>query len=368
MTIHLIQDIATPHNNRLIGALIASDRCHLHLWYAVESSAKYGWSQSLTAQLKHPTTYGKERVNWRLIQQILSNPGDRVFLVGWSNPTTRTLVVLLCLARRSFNMWFDLPRDQERRPYLRRVSRDAYYTLIRVSHVRVFCCGRVVLNYFIGRGFGSSKLVNFPVLGAMETPHLVNAVKQCSVRSTYGVGATQSFIVAGSRLTFDKGFDLLILAVEKADVTTRARLRLLIIGQGQEEAMLKQKVATSGLDSVVTFEKWLEPERFAACVAAADFFVQPSRFDAYGAAATALPLGVPVIGTRESGACVELLEDGVNGFLYDAADVETLARILDTAVGLMGTPKHSEMKELARRRASGWTPAIAAEKLCQQLI
>lgn len=62
---------------------------------------------------------------------------------------------------------------------------------------------------------------------------------------------------------------------------------------------------------------------------ASDVFVLPSRHDVWGLVINeAMAMGLPVISTYTTVAATELIQSGVNGFLYKAGDVERLNELL----------------------------------------
>lgn len=71
------------------------------------------------------------------------------------------------------------------------------------------------------------------------------------------------------------------------------------------------------------------PEDLPPYFSGARMFVLPTEFEAFGIAfAEALHYGLPIIGSA-IGAIPEMVEDGVNGYLVQPGDVETLARRID---------------------------------------
>jgi glycosyltransferase involved in cell wall biosynthesis len=71
---------------------------------------------------------------------------------------------------------------------------------------------------------------------------------------------------------------------------------------------------------------WMPGDEFQLAVAAADVFVHPARFDAFGGGTLfAMAAGTPLIGSLGAGAVVERVRNGHNGLTYDAEDIGALA-------------------------------------------
>jgi glycosyltransferase involved in cell wall biosynthesis len=92
-----------------------------------------------------------------------------------------------------------------------------------------------------------------------------------------------------------------------------------------------------------------------------DVFVHPARHDGWGIVIQeAMAAGLPVIGTRETGAACDLVEDGRSGFLVPAGSEEMLFRRMTWFV------EHpEEIEHFGRRgrlRARCYTPEWGADK------
>jgi phosphatidylinositol alpha-1,6-mannosyltransferase len=132
-----------------------------------------------------------------------------------------------------------------------------------------------------------------------------------------------------ARLIERKGQRHLIEAVRKLtdeglDVT------LDLIGTGDARPAYEAQVRSLGLDGRVRFLGYVHREEIARHYAAAHAFVLPSYNEGMSVATLeAMAAGLPVVVTR-TGGTAELVEEGTNGFVFDWADVGTLAGHLRT--------------------------------------
>jgi glycosyltransferase involved in cell wall biosynthesis len=131
----------------------------------------------------------------------------------------------------------------------------------------------------------------------------------------------------------------LVHAMRQLRARGRTTVKAVLIGDGPELAAVRE--AAAGLDSVILTGA-LPHEAIPACLAAADVGVAP--FDVTGHPALAIdfywsPLkifeymasGLPVVVPRIP-RLAEVVRDGCEGFLYDAADADGLARAIERAV------------------------------------
>ncbi|MCG3733165.1 glycosyltransferase [Vibrio cincinnatiensis] len=310
--INFIQDEATPHNNILIKNI--SSLSKINLWYAIDKSQQYDWDVDLTNEILKANVYGN-KLSLKLIFYFFKYYNtERFFMVGWSNPTTKVIFIISCILKINLFMWFDLPDEARNRNFFSVNIRRFFYFLLRRSNIKIFCVGEITKEYFLSRGFSSSRLTNLPV-----QVEIASGKKNNITRDTLN-------IFAGSRLTYDKGFDLLITAL--AALPTSASIKLRLAGTGPEQDKLQLQAKSLGMTDTIEFVGWLSPKQYQEELANCDVFVHPARVDAYGATVLALASGTPVIGSNKAGAVIDCLIDGVNGFTYSPESTEELAQLI----------------------------------------
>jgi glycosyltransferase involved in cell wall biosynthesis len=326
--LNIVQDEATPHNNVLIRALVQLNQMDINLWYSREKSTLYDWESDITNEVRVANIYGDKYINWAFIKYVIENKDEKFFLVGWSNPSTRLMVILFWFLRRPYSMWFDCPDDDKPRGVVRSCFRDLYYFLIRTSHCKVFCVGKKTIEYFEKIKFNKKSLVNLPVYVDVSRSRNTYIQKKSKVFKKYGIESGDLFLTSGSRLVKEKGFDILIEAISLVPKIKVKNIKLLIVGKGDEQKNLKAQILNLGLSANIIVEDWLDIEEFKACIASSDYFVHPARWDAYGSSIFAMSLGVAVIGSDGAGSVVDRITHEVNGFVYKALDKVELASII----------------------------------------
>ena len=129
-------------------------------------------------------------------------------------------------------------------------------------------------------------------------------------------------IVASGRLTYQKGFDVLLRAFALA--RAGRPLRLMVLGKGPEQSRLQALADELGIAADVELSGHVaNPLPFLRRAA---LFVLPSRWEGLSnALLEALASGAPVVATRCTGS-TEVLDGGRFGSLVDVGAVEQLAR------------------------------------------
>jgi glycosyltransferase involved in cell wall biosynthesis len=363
MTLHILSRVATPHNNCLVRALRSIPGWRVVTWYAVRSDAIYGWGDELG---EHPDTcyFTDPGARVELMRCLLFSPKQQVLFVGYTEPEFRILMLALLLRGRRFFYWTDHPQEVTGGIH-RILARWFGYLVVRLGAKRVFVVGRHTVEWFIARGFRRSQLENFPIFIDLPPEGKYVESQRRAIRTNYGVPEGAFFLVSGSRLIREKSFDVLIDGVARLPSEQRQTVRVLIVGKGPERLALEQQAAALGLSELVYFEEWMSAPDFEAVIAAADAFVHPSRFDAFGGGTlVAMAAGVPVIGSDGAGAVVERVEEGVNGYIFPKDRPEALAQCLARFLDA-GETQRSAMRIAARATAEKWTPEMGARRLHQ---
>ena len=156
-----------------------------------------------------------------------------------------------------------------------------------------------------------------------------------------------------------KGLDHL-LAAFSALVGRHPRVRLLLVGR---EAELPRLLASlpEGVRARIEYAGFQPPEELPRHFARADVFILSSRYDGWGVVVNqAIGAGLPVICSDAAGAGHDLVEEGVNGMLFPAGDVEALTRAMERFADDPGLA--AQWGAASRARAAAWSPEAGAAK------
>lgn len=168
------------------------------------------------------------------------------------------------------------------------------------------------------------------------TPLDVESVDAGAVRKTLNSKESDLFLLAVGRLTYQKGFDILIDAIP-ALIQKYPHLTVNICGGGELMADLQAQISDLGLsDHVKLLGNW---SNVAPLLAIADIVILSSRFEGLSRAMLeAMAAGVPVVATKVQGV-EEVITDGMHGLLVPPKDPQELSRALIQMV------EHPEMRK-----------------------
>lgn len=135
--------------------------------------------------------------------------------------------------------------------------------------------------------------------------------------------------------------------------------RLALVGDGPNRQALEKHFA----GTPTNFVGYLAGQELASAFASADAFIFPSRTETLGLVLLeAMAAGCPVVAAR-SGGIPDIVEDGVNGFLFNPNDEN--GAIAATKFLLSQKEERETLRRNARREAERWSWSAATRQLQQ---
>jgi glycosyltransferase involved in cell wall biosynthesis len=133
--------------------------------------------------------------------------------------------------------------------------------------------------------------------------------------------------------------------------------RLALVGNGPHREALEEHFA----GTATYFVGYLEGLELASAFASADAFIFPSRTETLGLVLLeAMAAGCPVVAAR-SGGIPDIVQDGVNGYLFDPTDEQ--GAIAATQRLLANQGERENIRQNARNEAERWGWAAATRQL-----
>ena len=121
-----------------------------------------------------------------------------------------------------------------------------------------------------------------------------------------------------------------------------------IVGSGSEEVLLKQKAEDLQLADFVRFHGFRQKAELPAFFARASCFLFQTDFDIWGLVLNeAMAAGLPCLASKSAGAVTDLLDHGVNGYIVDYRDQDSVLGYLE---GVLNHP--AEARAMGDRAAA----------------
>ncbi len=201
--------------------------------------------------------------------------------------------------------------------------------LRRACHA-IICNGREGRRYLEGLGIPVNSIVE--IGQATDT-----APFQRPITSSERTALRERWDIQGWCCLFSgqliprKGIRHLLDAWQRFCSEENVEATLLLVGDGPERPALEQQATQQGLRNV-RFAGFLQRDELPAVYHAADLFVFPTLHDCWAlAVGEAMAAGLPVIDSKYNGGAVELIHEGVNGWIADPVDPIALAEKLRLA-------------------------------------
>lgn len=168
------------------------------------------------------------------------------------------------------------------------------------------------------------------VYSAIDYPAYQSALDVTAARQRLNLPISAPVLVVVAQLIARKGHRFLIEALP-AVIARYPDTRVLFVGEGEDEAKLRQMVGQAGLEGCVSFLGYRND--IGDIMRACDVLVHPATMEGFAnVAMQAMAAGIPVVSSAVGG-MPESVRDGISGLLVPARQPDALAaailRLLD---------------------------------------
>ena len=273
--------------------------------------ARIAWGEMRQADVTFVNNLGLPLVGGAGVPRVLKVVGDlaweRAVNKGWIAPTED--IDAFQSRRYPWRVWL---LQAQRAREVRRAD-------------RVIVPSRYLRDMVVGWGAPPERVQ--VIYNALPPNAMSASLSQSEARATLGVGP-EPLLLTVARLVPWKGIDHLIRALPAVP-----EARLLVAGEGPDEARLRALAAAAAVSDRVTFLGAVPRERLALFFRAADYTVLYSGYEGLShVLLESLAAGTPVIAS-DRGGNPELVAHGVNGLLVPYPQPDALAEALRQAFG-----------------------------------
>jgi len=187
------------------------------------------------------------------------------------------------------------------------------------------------------------------------------ASRVAEIRSNATSEALNSFLFVG-RLAEVKNLPLLLDAYRSYKQDGGHR-NLEIVGHGPLEHSLKASVQRAGLEDSIQFFGFQSYDSLPAWYARTACLILPSVSEPWGLVVNeAMASGLPVIVSDRCGCADDLVEDGLNGYIFSAKDADSLTKCMVTFDALSEADRRAmgrrSQEIIARFSPETWADAV----------
>lgn len=228
--------------------------------------------------------------------------------------------------------------------------------------VRLFASGLAAgtrsHDYLVGLGLKTEKI--FFGCDVVDNAHFA---RRSPIVTSAALGIPGSYFLTIARFVEVKNlFRLLKAFASYRQRTGFAAWRLVIVGDGPLRGSLEAYIAVLGLEESVLLPGYRQYDDLPDWYSAAGCFILPSVSETWGLVVNeAMAAGLPVLVSDRCGCVADLVQEGVNGFVFDPYEVESLADLMVRMAH--GDVDRELMGRASRRIISDWGPERFADGL-----
>lgn len=339
----VVTHFPSPYQVELFNEIERQRPGELKVWYLFRLAPDRRWKGVRPA---HAHGYVEESGVPPVVAGEIERAGFVVFNY-YNDPRAARLIRLRAGTGQPWCFWGERPGY--RFPWLARMARLGRLGALRASQQPIWGIGEWAVAAY-REEFGASR-------GYLNLPYYSNLERFQATQPVFSPDHF-TFLFSGA-LSHRKGIDLLARAF-MALAAERPHVRLKIMGEGDLEPRVRRLLA--GCDRVewVGFKDW---DDLPNVYASAHVLCVPSRHDGWGLVVPeGLATGLPIIATERTGAALDLVQPGRNGWVIPAGEVEPLLAAMREAAAL-NEQEWRAMSEQARLSVRHHTLAAGAARL-----
>ncbi len=350
MRILTVTHSASPYQVELFDRIAAESGVDLTVVYLHRSDPSRYWDDR---QLSHRAFSLDQKIDRDAKARCNVQRADLAVFNYYAEKSARDLLALRGASNKPWCFWGE--RIGVRQPELFGIIiRRFLLSRLHATKAPIWGIGQLAVERY-RREFGNHRAY-------WNIPYFSNLDRFQSYASERPRASSERTILFSGSLIRRKGVDLLARAFFRVARAVTG-VRLVILGEGELRSTLID-VLSPVRDRVefLGFKDWDDLPRYYG---SADVLCVPSRYDGWGLVVPeGLASGLPVIGTDTTGAALELVKRGNNGWLIPPSNEEELYASLYQAATL-SQEKLREMSRAARASVSQHTLQAGAQRFIE---
>lgn len=317
----VLTHIQSPYQAELFDAVAAKGRFSLRVLYLHRHADDRLWSPS---KYQHEAIFLDDKTT-QIAEVLESIQNARLVIFNYYNaPLAQQLIHARTKTGKPWVFWGERPRVHVMK-FFSQIYRAWKLRKLHASKMPIWGIGQMAVDAYRNE-FGSNRgYVNFPYFS--DLTRFTKATRE------HGSGTeNERVILFSGSLIPRKGVDLVAKAFARL-VEEGYKARLCLMGSGELEQELRLSLATCA--SQVEFLGFRDWQDLPAEYAQADILCVPSRYDGWGLVVPeGLAAGLPTISTVQTGAAVEFIRTGHNGWLIPQNDEDALYQAMKQALSI----------------------------------
>jgi glycosyltransferase involved in cell wall biosynthesis len=264
-------------------------------------------------------------INPKITKALKKEKPDRVISFGWDNYAVYAANRWCRKNKKQFILWSGSTKYEKswRRTFLKPLVR---YLIKKTDNFIAY--GTRAKEYFISLGINPKKIQiiynTVDIDYFREKSKNFSEEKKAKFKKELGIKTDKILLFSGQLIERKGVFELLegFKKYQKID----PNISLLILGKGQEKKKMEKIIQEKSIHNVV-FANFVQYNNLYKYYSISDLLILPSREEVWGLVINeAMACGLPVITTHETGASVDLVEEGKNGYVIPSNNLQAIAK------------------------------------------
>jgi 1,2-diacylglycerol 3-alpha-glucosyltransferase len=300
----------------------------------------------------------------KLIEKLDELKPDVVVIAGYSELPMRAAAKWARANGRQVVMMSDsTERDHQRHWWRERIKRSWIARNVDAG----FVAGRAARAYL--NQLGVSDVMIWQGYDVVDNNYFAEGaatVRKFAAAERAKAKLPERYFLYVGRLSPEKNLSVLLQSYKRYLESQRTPWGLVVVGDGPQRKELQGLAQGLSLNEVV-WPGFKNIHELATYYGLADCLILPSTSEPWGLVVNeAMALGVPVLVSRACGCSLDLVRDGVNGYVFDPNDASRLVGLM-TQMSDASCARLNEMGKASSKIIADFTPEIWARNLFQAL-
>lgn len=330
LKVALIHNIMSPYRIPLFNELAKNSMIDIVVYFESKSEKNREWdvinSDLINYKILPGFTLeiGKDvyyHINPTIVKELFYGDYDVIISSGYSTFTAQITFLISKLFKKPFILWSGTTVNEPTKYKLFSLPMIKFIVKYTDAYIAY---GTNAKEYLIQLGAQKDKV--FASFNTVDTTFFGEQCVKCkskktSLKNKFGINHENIILYVG-QLIERKGVNYLLKAHEK--LSDKHDVGLVLVGNGNQKQELMKLCKDNAIDNVY-FIDFVQKDALTQYYAIADVFVLPSTEEVWGLVINeAMACGLPVISTEKVGASIDLIEQGVNGYVVPASDSDRL--------------------------------------------
>ena len=310
--------IPMPHS-LLLQKKLEEAGYKVNFWYYENLTGLYPWKK-LNFNIKYYVFRWKYKNIILLLKHYIQS--DLIIVSGFPSLVHLIISFLSILSTKKLAIWTDV--HEFKKIKISNFHKEFLKRFFNKKADFIFVTGKTGCNIYKKKfGLSDKKIIDFPYLGHSFTKEELEGEDAKSNQKIK--------IFVSNRFEPRKGYEILFNALKILDKNVSDMISVRIAGIGSEYEFYKKQFAQ--LDTDICLLGWIEYEDYLKEMKNTDIFIHASIQEPFGIPPIdAMACGKLLIGSNAVYSCLDRIENGYNGFVYDKNDYKELANIIKRVV------------------------------------